>query len=576
MNYIPTRIFLIISFLIAGSISLPAQKMTKKEQKLLKEEQTLRQAEDFFVEGNKDFILGRFDKATDYLIRACKLMPDNAAFNYKLADCYAQQNNNEKAIFYAQKAHSIDSKNRFYGILLAQLYERTKKYKEAIKVYEKIVENHDGSDELLLNIANLQVFTNDFSDALKTYNKLEELYGLNEEIIRQKQLLYLKQNKLDEAILEWKKLIASNPEDQNLVIDLANLLFVNNRNAEAKKLLEETMVKNPDSPYASLMLSEIYKKEGKKQEAKLELQKAFTSPNLNIDAKIGVLISMIRQIQTDSTIKNELIDLGNTLVKVHPNEAKAFAMNGDILAIQEKKESALSNYVQSISLDNSHYKIWQQIIFLASELNQNDSVIKYSEKAIEVFPTQPLFYYYAGSAFHYKKNYVKAIEQFTTGKKMTINNNDLVVQFLSQLGDSYNEIKNHTKSDSSYDEALLLDPENVHVLNNYSYYLSLRKEKLDKAKKMCEKMLLKSPNEAAYLDTYGWVLYQLKDYENARKYIEKALLRTNDATIIEHYGDILFQSGDKTNALIQWEKAKKGEGYSDLLDKKIESKQLYE
>jgi tetratricopeptide (TPR) repeat protein len=285
---------------------------------------------------------------------------------------------------------------------------------------------------------------------------------------------------------------------------------------------------------------------------------------------------MIRQIQTDTTIKSELIELGNTLVKVHPNEAKAFAMNGDILAIQEKKQGALSNYVQSISLDNSHYKIWQQIIFLASELNQNDTVIKYAEKAVEVFPTQPLFYYYAGSAFHYKKNYAKAIEQFSTGRKMTINNTDLVVQFLAQLGDSYNAIKNHPKSDSSYEEALILDPENVHVLNNYSYYLSLRKEKLDKAKKMCEKMLQKSPNEAAYLDTYGWVLYQLKEYENAKKYIEKALLKTNDATIIEHYGDILFQIGDKTNAIIQWQKAKKGEGYSDLLDKKIESKQLYE
>jgi tetratricopeptide (TPR) repeat protein len=555
---------------------LSAQKLSKKDQKLLKEEQTLRQAEEFFVEGNKDFILGRFDKAIDYLIRACKLKPENAAFNYKLADCYAQQNNNEKAVLYAQKAHTIDAKNRFYGILLAQLYERTKKYKEAIKVYEKIVDNHNGSDELLLNIANLQVFTNDFSGALKTYNKLEELYGLNEEIIRQKQLLFLKQNKLDEAILEWKKLIASNPEDPNLVVDLANLLFVNNRNAEAKKLLEETISKHPDSPYANLMLSEIYKKEGKNKEAKLELQKAFESPNLNIDAKIGVLISMIRQIQADTSINSDLISLGNTLVKVHPNEAKSYAMNGDILAIQEKKQLALSNYIKSITLDNSHFKIWQQIIFLGSELNQNDTIIKYAEKAIEVFPTQPIFYYYAGSAFHHKKNYVKAIEQYSTGKKITINNNELVVQFLSQLGDSFNELKNYTKSDSSYDEALTLDPENVHVLNNYSYYLSLRKEKLEKAKKMCETMLNKNPNEAAYLDTYGWVLYQLKDYENAKKYIEKALLKTNDATIIEHYGDILFQIGDKTNALIQWKKAKNGDGYSDLLDKKIEGKQLYE
>ena len=576
MNYLPTRIFLIISFLIAVSISLSAQKMSKKEQKLLKEEQTFRQAEEFFLEGNKDFILGRFDKAADYFTRACKLMPENAAFNYKLAESYSQLNNTEKAINFAQKANTIEPKNRYYGILLAQLFERTKKYKEAIKVYEKIIEKHSGNDELLLNIANLQVFTNDFSGALKSYNKLEELYGLNEEIVRQKQLLYLKQNKLDKAISEWKKLVSANLEDQNLLIELANLMFVNNRNSEAKIILEQALLKDPDIPYARLILSEIYKKEGKKTESKLEIEKAFASPNLNIDAKISILISMIRLLPSDSTLKNDLIELGQNLIKVHSNDAKSYAMNGDILTIQEKKQEGLTNYIQSIQIDNSNFKIWQQIVFLASELNQNDTVIKYSEKAIEIFPTQPIFYYYAGSAFHYKKNHLKAIEQFNTGRKIIVNNNDLAVQFLSQLGDNYNEIKNYPKSDSSYNEALLLDPENVHVLNNYSYYLSLRKEKLDQAKKMCEKMLSKNPNEAAYLDTYGWVLYQLKDYENAKKYIEKALLKTNNATIIEHYGDILFQSGDKTNALIQWQKAKKGEGYSNLLDKKIEGKQLYE
>ena len=89
-------------------------------------------------------------------------------------------------------------------------------------------------------------------------------------------------------------------------------------------------------------------------------------------------------------------------------------------------------------------------------------------------------------------------------------------------------------------------------------------------------MLEKSPNEPAYLDTYAWVLYQIKDYENARKYMEKALLKTSDATIVEHYGDVLFQLGNKQEALVQWKKAREGEGYSELLNKKISDKKLYE
>ncbi len=576
MNYNKVKLYIIIPFLLAGSVSLFAQNKNKKEQKLIRENQELRQAEEYFVEGNKEYLLGKYEKATDWLQKAYKLYPHNAAFNFKLAECYAQLNNLSKAIELTHKAFELAPHNKYYGMLLAQLYERDKKYKEAIKIYEKIVKSITGNDELLLNIANLQLFTNDFDGAVKTYTKLETIFGVNEEIVRQKQLLYLKQNRLDEAILEWKKLIEITPEDPNLVIELANLLFVNNRNEEAKKLLEEYISKKPDSPFANLMLYEIYKKEGKKAESAKELEKAFQSPQLNIDAKIGVIISMLRQLQTDTSVKKETVRLGQILVEVHPSEAKAYAMNGDILALQEIKQGALSNYVKSIEIDNSHFKIWQQIIFLATELNQNDTVIKYAEKALEVFPTQPIFYFYSGSAYISKKKYRSAIEQLEAGRKIIVNNNDLSIQFLSQLGDSYNGLKEYPKSDSSYDEALNLDPENVHVLNNYSYYLSLRKEKLEKAKKMCEKMLQKSPEEPAYLDTYAWVLYQMKDFEGAKKYIEKALLKTNDATIIEHYGDILYQIGEKENAVLNWEKAKKGEGYSNLLDKKITDRKLYE
>lgn len=569
-----TKYIVLISFLVAGSISLSAQK--RKEAKQLRVEQDLRQSEEYFIEGNKEYLLGRFDKSYDWLQRAYKIQPDNAAFGFKLSECYAQLNNLEKALSLAEKSASIDPKNKYYALHLAQLYERKKNYKEAIHVYERIIKHSAGNQEYLLNIANIQLFIEDYEGAIKSYNKLESIYGVNEEIVRQKQLLYLKQNRLDDAIGEWKKLIAVHPEDPNLLFDLANLLVVNNRNKEAKQLLEEHLVRNHDSPFANLMLYEIYKKEGEVTKANSELEKAFQSSQLNIDAKIAVVISMIRQFQSDTSIKAQTTKLGETLVKVHPTESKAYALNGDILAIQEKKQIALANYSRSVELDNSHFKIWQQIIFLASELNQQDTVIKYSEKAIEVFPTQPIFYYYGGAALAGKKQYEKALTQFDAGKKITVNNVELTVQFLSQMGDAYNALKKHSQSDSCYEEALKLEPENVHVLNNYSYYLSLRKDKLELAKRMCEKMIQKQPDEPAYLDTFGWVLYQLKDYTNAKIYIERALRKTGDATIVEHYGDILFQLGDKDSALVQWEKAKKGEGYSEMLNKKIADKKLYE
>ena len=107
--------------------------------------------------------------------------------------------------------------------------------------------------------------------------------------------------------------------------------------------------------------------------------------------------------------------------------------------------------------------------------------------------------------------------------------------------------------------------------------MSLRKEKLDLAKKMSGKLVSISPDNSTYLDTYAWVLYMRGEYKEAKVYIEKALEGTDiSGTIIEHYGDILFKLGDIDSAVKQWQKAKGMDESSELIDKKIANRKLYE
>ena len=84
------------------------------------------------------------------------------------------------------------------------------------------------------------------------------------------------------------------------------------------------------------------------------------------------------------------------------------------------------------------------------------------------------------------------------------------------------------------------------------------------------------PDEPTYLDTYAWVLYKLREYEEAKKILEKAVSTTENGTIVEHYGDALYQLGLHDQALKQWEKAKSLGESSDFIEKKIADKQLYE
>jgi Tfp pilus assembly protein PilF len=71
-----------------------------------------------------------------------------------------------------------------------------------------------------------------------------------------------------------------------------------------------------------------------------------------------------------------------------------------------------------------------------------------------------------------------------TGQETFFINPKMVAELNSLLGDAYNATKAYDKSDKAYDDALAVDPANEAVLNNYSYYLALRKTNLEKAEKM--------------------------------------------------------------------------------------------
>ena len=172
----------------------------------------------------------------------------------------------------------------------------------------------------------------------------------------------------------------------------------------------------------------------------------------------------------------------------------------------------------------------------------------------------------------------KAIEPLETGKMMVIENKQLKAQFYTSLGDAYNSIKNYQMSDSSYITSLSLFPENPYVLNNFSYYLSLRNQKLDKALEMMSLCVSISPNISSYEDTYAWIYYKMEDYKKALIWIEKSIKNGGNESpvILEHYGDILFKIGQEELAIKQWIKSKQLGSQSDLIDKKIQDKKLYE
>ena len=564
--------------LIALPICSFAQKNKKTDDEGISEKEL--KAEAYFVEGMKYYIAETFDKAIPLFKKAAEENPTSSGVNFMLAKSFLATNDLANASIYSEKALKIDDDNKFYRKFLGEIYTKQKRYKEATTMYEKLADKFPNDVDNYLDLSNVYILQEKFSDAVEIYNKIERTIGVSEEITRQKQLIYLKQNKLEKAIEEGDKLIASEPTEPEYVVQQAQILISNERYAQAIKMLQNAVKKNPDFAEGHVLLAEIYRKQNELEKCNEELQVAFANKNLPVEIKFKILGSymlMMKEDNSNKTLEN-LLNLTQELVKQSPKEAKGYVVLGDLLMKKGEMATARDSYVKSTLYDKSVFEVWLAIVELDSKLNHIDSLAKHSEEAIEYFPNQSFFWYHNGFANFAKKNYEKAISSLEEARNLAVDNPELGKHVNALLGDTYNELKQYAKSDDAYEAVLKTDPDYEHVLNNYSYYLSLRKDKLSRAVQLSSRLAEKFSENATYLDTHAWVLYTMKEYQNSREFLEKAIKQNSgvSGTIIEHYGDVLFQLGEKDKALEQWKKARQMGENSKSIDKKIQSGQLIE
>lgn len=531
-----------------------------------------------FFNANKERILGNYDLAETLFSQALKIDPKSAATMYELANIYSFQNNKNQALFFSKKAALIDSKNIWYQLLYVSCLKENKLFPEVASVYERLIKDYPQNFDFYYELANVYLFLNKTNDAVKVYNRIEEAIGVTEEAAMQKLKVYKNNNNFEKAVEEAKKLIKAYPKEAKFYGILGELYQEKGQNEKALEAYNELIKIDSTNAYVHLSLADYYRTLKQNEKAFQEIKIAFQSKELDIDTKVKILLSYYDITENYPELKTDADELCKIIIAVHPDEAKSFAIYGDFLFRDKKYDLARTQYRKAISLDKEKYALWNQLLVIESELNDFSSMEKESKEAMELFPNQPLPYFFNGIAEYQLKNYAAVVSVLSEGKEFVFENNLLLAQFYASIGDAQNQLTNHPASDAAYEKALEYDPSNVTVLNNYAYFLSLRNADLIKAESMSKKCNDLQPNSGSYQDTYAWILYQMKKYDDAKVWLAKALENGGgtNSTLLEHYGDILYQLGDIDSAFKFWTDAKKWGGSSTLLDKKIAEKKLYE
>lgn len=531
-----------------------------------------------FIDANKQKTLGNYTEAIKLFNKALEINPNDGASMYELARLYTILGNSEMALSYAEKSVKVEPENQYYLLFYAGLLQSGEDFESAAKIYEKLVLLKPNSQEYYNRLAVAYLYAGEPMESIRVYDELESITGINEKSSLKKQSIYLQEKKVNKAVEELEKLISAFPLETKYYAILAEVCMANGMEDKALEAYNKILELNADDPYIHITLADYYKKNSDFDRAFEELKLGFKNPNLDIDSKIQILIQYytLNEIYTD--LKQEAFELAEILIEVHPDDPKSYSIHGDFLYQDEQFEEARDAFRMVISIDSSKYLVWEQLLFTESELQDNTSLLHESKRAIELFPEQPIPYLFAGGSLYEKKEWEECISVLERGAYFVVSNDRLLAQFYAYLGDAYYQVEEIEKSDASYDRVLMINPDHDYVLNNYAYYLSIRGENLEKAAKMAKRATELKPDSPSNQDTYGWVLYKMEYYEDARIWIQKALDNESEDSpvMLEHMGDILWKLGEKENAIEYWQKAKAAGKGSEFLDKKVADQTIYE
>lgn len=513
----------------------------------------------FFLEALRMKQKGDYDAAFELYRHCLDIYPQSAAALYEISRFYmalGQEKKGEKAM---KEAVRSDETNFWYKQTLAAYYQQKRDVPKAIAVYEDMARQFPSRLEPLISLVDLYGQTKSYPEEIKALNRLEELDGKSEQISMEKFRCYLQMGDKEKAFNEIESLSKEYPYDMSYRNILGDVYLDNGKTQEAYDTYQRILEEVPGYAPTVISLAQYYKKTGNDSLYRAQIDTILVNDNVLPDTKMELMRQLILISEQTTKDSTKIVGLFKRILE-RPQQNADLAMLCAQYMISKKmeKESVpVLNLILSIDPENKPARL--QLLSYAIRDNDMDEVVRVAAPALEYNPDAMEFYYYLGLAYYQKKETEKALDVFRKGIRQVNEKSDknIVSDFYAILGDIYSTKEMKAEAYAAYDSALVYNPDNIATLNNYAYYLSVERKDLDKAEEMSYRTVKAEPENATYLDTYAWILFEKARYTEARIYIEQAMRNGGDTSqvIVEHCGDIYYMLGEKDKALEYWKKA---------------------
>lgn len=531
----------------------------------------------FFLEAMRLKEKKDYASAFGLLQHCLDIHPNAASALYEVSQYYMFLHQVPQGQEALEKAVANAPDNYWYSQGLASLYQQQNELDKAVTLLEQMVVRFPAKQDPLFNLLDLYGRQEKYDEVISTLNRLEKRMGKNEQLSMEKFRIYLQMKDDKKAFQEIESLVQEYPMDMRYQVILGDVYLQNGKKQEAYDVYQKVLAAEPDNPMAIFSMASYYKQTGQEELYQQQLDTLLLNKKVTPDTKVGVMRQMIVENEQADKDSTQIIALFDRIMKQEQDDPQIPMLYAQYLLSKNMEAESVPVLEQVVDLDPTNKAARMMLIGAAVKKEDYKQIIKVCEPGIEATPDALEFYYYLAVAYNQaeKPDSVisickRALEHTTADSKK-----EIVSDFYSILGDMYHTQKQMKEAYAAYDSALVYNPSNIGALNNYAYYLSVERRDLDKAEEMSYKTVKAEPNNATYLDTYAWILFEKGNYAGARIYIDNAMKSEGgdkSDVIVEHCGDIYYMTGDVDGALTYWKKALEMGSESKTLKQKIEKK----
>lgn len=539
----------------------------------------------FFSEGLKNRLRGDLQKSVEMYVNCLKIDNSSSAVAYELSKILSGSSDFENANKFIDMAlANDDTNNKFYIEHAIDIKIVLKKYNEALPLVEKLIALDKNNIESHVLAYKICVEMKNYDKALYYLDQIPKDEIKDDYVLTSKYDILMKKGEKRKAYKLIKERYKKNEKNAKSNFLMADYSFRTDKSVEGLGYLKIATDCEGGDIYnfdmASLMI------EMKKMaQFRYYSMKGFSSPNLDFRTKYEKLVASLSNKQMfprDEESQNFYTSVFDTLMVQYAGEEQLYMLYVNYCTSCNDIDKAVRLYEELYSYGGMSDEAWKDFLSKLSGQNNHEKLEKYASVAYEKYSEDPMISLIYGESLVINEKYVQSIEPLRNSysKISVIDNpqiNSLKLAVMSDLAQAYYYTDSVNECFAFYDEILKMDQYNAGVLNNYSYYLSLRGEKLDKAEEMARKANEIEPRNATFLDTYAWVLYVKGNYSEALFIMERAIdcmdSNRDNGEIYDHYGDILYKNGYVEKAVENWEKAYNSKKTEEL-KKKINDRRM--